>query len=177
MSVLSSRYAKALFQAAEAAGEMDAVRSAVAVLDEALTDEGAREFVLSRQVDKQAKIATLLQATAGSPRTFQNFLKVVVDRAVEQTLPALGEEFAKLVRKSTGTARCLLETARALDASEIDVIRAKLEKHFGLKLEVKVEECPELIGGFRATVEDQRVDASVKKRLIELRSSLSQVAG
>ncbi|MBL8896113.1 MAG: ATP synthase F1 subunit delta [Planctomycetes bacterium] len=177
MSVLSSRYAKALFQAAESAGEMEAVRSAVAVLHEALTDESAREFVRSRQIDKRAKIAALLQALAGAPTTFQNFLKLVVDRAVEHILPSLGEEFAKLVRQRTGTARCLLETARALGPAETDAIRAKLEQHFGLKLEVTVTECPELIGGFRATVEDQRVDASVQKRLIELRTSLSQVAG
>jgi F-type H+-transporting ATPase subunit delta len=177
MSVLSSRYAKALFQAAEAAGELEAVRSAVAVLDQVLADEGARAFVLSRQIDKQTKIGTLLRATADAPAVFQNFLRLVVDRAVEHVLISLGAEFARLVRRKIGTARCLLETARPLSAEESDSIRAKLEAHFGWKLEIEVEERPELIGGFRATVEDQRIDASVKKRLAELHASLSQVAG
>jgi F-type H+-transporting ATPase subunit delta len=177
MSVLSSRYARALFQAAEAAGELESVRSAVAVLDQALVDEAARGFALSRQIDKQTKIATLLRATSGAPAVFQNFLKLVVDRAVEHVLPALGEEFARLVRRKSGTARCLLETARPLSEAEADAIRAKLEQHFGLKLELQLAERPDLIGGFRATVEDQRIDASVKKRLAELHASLSQVAG
>lgn len=177
MSVLSSRYANALFQAATAAGELDAVRAAVEGFDRALAEDDARNFVLSRQIDKRVKAEALLQSVAGAPATFSNFLRLVIDRAVERVLPSLGEEFARLDRRSRGEATCVVETARPLTEDELGAIRAKLEKHFGLKLRLEVVERPELIGGFRATVDAQRVDASVRKRLTELHRSLSEVAG
>lgn len=177
MSVLCSRYANALFQAAEAKNELDGVRAAVAALHEALADDATRSFVLSRQIDKKTKTHVLLNATAHAPTTIHNLLKLVVDRAVEHVLPTLGEEFARIDRRRSGQARCLIEAARPITPEELEAIRLKLEAHFGVSLEIEVVEKPELIGGFRATVGAERIDVSVRKRLAELHTVLTRVAG
>ena len=51
--------------------------------------------------------------------------------------------------------------------------RASLEKRFGRKLNVTVQEDPSLIGGIRVVVGDEVLDTSVKARLEQMKVALT----
>ena len=50
---------------------------------------------------------------------------------------------------------------------------AALEKRFGRKLQVTVQQEPELIGGIRVVVGDEVLDTSVKARLEQMKVALA----
>jgi F-type H+-transporting ATPase subunit delta len=52
-------------------------------------------------------------------------------------------------------------------------VSAALEKRFGRKLNLTVEQEPDLIGGVRVVVGDEVLDTSVKARLEQMKVALS----
>jgi F-type H+-transporting ATPase subunit delta len=83
-----------------------------------------------------------------------------IDWLVDQTARARGWRVAKV------------RTAKALDASQADSLRASLAKVAGNPVELQVTEDETLLGGIRIEVGDLLVDATAKGRLESLREHM-----
>lgn len=78
------------------------------------------------------------------------------------------EEFEKHSKKQAGIKEIEVESARELDKATLN----KIKKMFGENSEVKMTVNPDLIGGIRVKVDDIIYDASLKKQLSRLKTSL-----
>ena len=75
-------------------------------------------------------------------------------------------------RASPGMTPSAIRREEGLEAETGDVAGA-LEKRFGRKLNVTVQEDPSLIGGIRVVVGDEVLDTSVKARLEQMKVALT----
>lgn len=78
------------------------------------------------------------------------------------------EEFERYTKKQAGIKELEVESARELDKTTLN----KIKKMFGENSEVKMTVNPDLIGGIRVKVDDIIYNASLKKQLSKLKTSL-----
>ena len=64
-------------------------------------------------------------------------------------------------------------SAFPIDDAALVGVSAALEKRFGRKLKVTVQQEPALIGGIRVVVGDEVLDTSVKARLEQMKVALA----
>ena len=176
MAVIARRYATALFEAAQEKGDLDGVSQAVKALHQSLEDEGVKAFLLDPRQSRDRKAEVLSKGFADAPAIFQNFLKIIAERRREFVLPDLDAEFDRLVLKSRGEAKGALEVAVMPSGDELERLRSKAQEFFGVRVDFDIDHKPELLGGFRLTVNNRRLDASVKTRLQDLKKELLSVS-
>ena len=72
-----------------------------------------------------------------------------------------------------GVSDATVYSAFPVSAQQLGELSGVLEKRFGRKLNLTVQEDPSLIGGIRVAVGDQVLDTSVKARLEQMKVALS----
>ena len=77
-----------------------------------------------------------------------------------------------LKNAQSGSSDATVYSAFPLDGPALADLAATLEKRFGRKLNLKVEQEPALIGGVRVVVGDEVLDTSVKARLEQMKVAL-----
>ena len=173
MAVAERLYAKALFEAAEDSGRVDAVQRD---LDEfAAAVEASPElsaFLANPQVDPAAKVGVLGELSEGSDELVHNFLRLIASKGRAGQIPGIRDEFQALVDRAQGRVAVELTTAFELSDDEAATIVAQIEQSSGRKVEATRKVDPELVGGMILQAGSLRVDASVRGRLERLRHEL-----
>ena len=67
----------------------------------------------------------------------------------------------------------MVYSAFAMDTAALGELSAALEKRFGRKLNLTVQQDDSLIGGIRVVVGDEVLDTSVKARLEQMKAALT----
>jgi F-type H+-transporting ATPase subunit delta len=106
------------------------------------------------------------------PEPAKNFLRAVIDNGRISVLPEIASQFRVLKNAQAGSSDATVYSAFALDGAALADLTATLEKRFGRKLNLKVEQQSELIGGVRVVVGDEVLDTSVKARLEQMKVAL-----
>ncbi len=172
---IASRYAKSLIQLAREEGKLDRVREDLLGFGKAL--EEVKELGLlikSPIVKRDKKLAVIKQAfeTQFDPLTM-HFFEVLARKNRERYLPAISREFERQYRNIKGISTVVLHSAVPVPQNLLEQIEQKLkgagkvEAH--VELETKVD--PKLLGGFVLEFEGNVYDASVARRLEELRKA------
>jgi F-type H+-transporting ATPase subunit delta len=172
-------YATALFEIAEAEGALERVadelfRFAKAVetnheLRNALTD------IAIPTERKNAVIAELLGERA-SPLTV-NVLEFVVGQGRARELSEIVAELADLAAISRDKVLAEVHSAIPLDDDLRSQLATALSKATGKAVDVKVIVDPSIVGGIYARVGDQVIDATIRRRLQELKEQLVKARG
>jgi F-type H+-transporting ATPase subunit delta len=170
-------YATALFQVAEAEGQLDRVSDelfhfAKAVeqnheLRNALTDIG----IPSER--KEAVVQDLVGERA-SPVTM-NILNFVVSQGRARELTEIVDSLTELAAEATQSVLAEVRSAVELDEQTTSKLADALAKATGKRVAVKVVVDPSVIGGVYAKVGDQVIDGTVRRRLQELREQLAKI--
>ncbi len=166
-------YARALFQAAQAEGRLDAVHRDLTDAVAGLV--GSPELVrvlFNPAVDPQAKGRVLRRLTDQSDRLVTRSLLVLLDHGRLGLMPDLQEEFAALYDEATDRVEVQLTTAIPIEDGVADILRRQLEQATGQTVALTRVVDPEILGGVVLRVHDSLVDASVRRRLEGLRRSL-----
>jgi F-type H+-transporting ATPase subunit delta len=106
------------------------------------------------------------------PDAAKNFLRTVIENGRISVLPEIAAQFRVLKNAQSGSSDATVYSAFPLDGSALADLAATLEKRFGRKLNLKVEQEPALIGGVRVVVGDEVLDTSVKARLEQMKVAL-----
>ena len=116
----------------------------------------------------------VITGVAGSalPDVATNFLRVIVENGRLQALPEVAAQFRSLVNRAGGSSDAVVQSAFPIDAAALAELGATLEKRFGCKLNLSVQQDPSLIGGVRIVVGDEVLDTSVKARLEQMKAAL-----
>ena len=174
MAIAERLYAKALFEAAEDSGRIDAVQRD---LDEfAAAVEASPElsaFLANPQVDPAAKVGVLGELAEGADELVNNFLRLIAAKGRAGQIPGIRDAFQALVDRAQGRVAVELTTAFELSDDEAASIVAQIEQSSGRKVEATRKVDPELVGGMILQAGSLRVDASVRGRLERLRHELA----
>jgi ATP synthase F1 delta subunit len=167
---IARRYVRALFELALEQEAADAVLADLSALHEKLGEDLALAAALfDPRADRAAQRAVAARLLPASARPLsRDFVEFLVDRRREQVLPLAASEFEAMLREQRGEA--------AADAAERAEIAAKLAEITKRKIALSERVDPSLIGGVRARVGSTLLDASVRRRLAEVRERLLHVA-
>ena len=116
----------------------------------------------------------VISGVAGSalPDAARNFLRVIIENGRLQALPEVAAQFRSLVNRAGGSSDAVVQSAFPIDAAALAALGTSLEKRFGRKLTLSVQQDQSLIGGIRVVVGDEVLDTSVKARLEQMKAAL-----
>ena len=110
---------------------------------------------------------------AALPPAANNFLMALLENGRFTALQEIARQFRALANAQIGSSDAVVYSAFPIDAAALNGVASALEKRFGRKLQVTVEQDPSLIGGIRVVVGDEVLDTSVKARLEQMKVALA----
>lgn len=129
-------------------------------------------FLSSPQISFAEKCGFFDSALGG---VFSNdmiqFLKLLLHKRRIDILPDISE-YARVEYSHGVEVDALLKTSYPLETSDIERIKAALEKRFNKKLHLYVELDSDLLGGITVKIDNKIIDGSVRRRLSDLREKL-----
>jgi F-type H+-transporting ATPase subunit delta len=176
--LVSVRYAKALFKAANATGRGDQLCGRLQIAAEALAGSAAeREFWTNPLVSLEKKRGVLERAIgqlgdecAGE---CERFLKVLLKNGRMEFLPAIARVYAGMCDEAAGRVCVQVRTAMAISDEEKGRLAAALGKVLGAQAVLEVAADAGLLAGIVVTVRDARYDGSARGRLERFLARLS----
>ncbi|MEZ4825983.1 MAG: ATP synthase F1 subunit delta [Bacteroidia bacterium] len=166
------RYAKSVFELAEAQNNIQAVKEDMAFI--LANHSSSREFAnflktpLISSLTKERIIKTVFE---GKLKTdiVSHLILLITRKGREMYLPATAKSFLQLYDKRFGVIRGKLTSASPLSAEVLASIKAKVETETGGTFEMEHEINPALIGGFVLEMGDNRFDGSVTSALRKIK--------
>jgi F-type H+-transporting ATPase subunit delta len=172
LATIARPYAEALFQSSKAdlQGTAQWLDTLAAVAGNAqLLEFAANPKVSDQQVyDVIAGVAKLDLSAAA-----QNFLRTVIENGRLAALPEIAAQYRTLKNSQAGSSDAIVYSAFPIASASLAEVAGTLEKRFGRKLNLTVQQDPSLIGGIRVVVGDEVLDTSVKARLEQMKSALT----
>lgn len=172
LATIARPYAEALYKSSRAdlassSNWLDALAAVAA--NGQLLQFAENPKVTSQQVfDVVSDVARVQLPTVG-----QNFLRTVIENGRLAALPEIAHQFRLLRNSQSGASDATVYSAFPISAQQLDELTGALEKRFGRKLNLTVQEDPSLIGGIRVVAGDEVLDTSVKARLEQMKVALT----
>ena len=172
LATIARPYAEALFQSSKndlggTSQWLDAL-AAVAGNPQLLQYAGNPKVGKPQVFDLVSEVARVQLPPAG-----QNFLRTVIENGRLAALPEVAHQFREMKNALGGTSDAVVYSAFPIAAGQLGGVAQALEKRFGRKLNLTVQEDPSLIGGIRVVVGDEVLDTSVKARLEQMKVALT----
>jgi F-type H+-transporting ATPase subunit delta len=172
LATIARPYAEALYQASRqdlaGAGKwLDALAS-VAANAQLLQFAGNPQVAPQQVYDVVADVAR-----AELPEAGKNLLRTVIENGRLAALPEIAHQFREMKNAQTGSTDAVVFSAFPISEFDLGRVSVALEKRFGRKLNLTVQEDPSLIGGIRVVAGDEVLDTSVKARLEQMKVALT----
>ncbi|MDQ6627615.1 MAG: F0F1 ATP synthase subunit delta [Pseudomonadota bacterium] len=177
LATIARPYAEALMKASQPA-DAGALAAEISAFAQVAADPGMRHFadnpkIVAAQVFDVFMSVAKMPTGAAPSEAAKNLLRMVIENGRLAALPEVASQFQALVDARSGTSQATIQSAFPIDASQIAVVTAAMEKRFGRKLDAHVVIQPELIGGVRVVVGDEVLDTSIRGRLEQMKAALS----
>jgi F-type H+-transporting ATPase subunit delta len=167
-------YAETLFELATRNEGVERYQDAIETVAR-LLDENAqlRLFVETPRIDAGDKKRVLKGALGDAfPKSFVNFLMVVIDKRRQRLLRQIAREYHDLVDQSMNRVHAEVTVARPLDDQAVKAITDRLSALLGRTAIPHVRVKPEILGGIVVRAGDTIYDGSIKSRLEGMRRQL-----
>lgn len=103
-----------------------------------------------------------------------NFIKILIEKGLLREFSACQKRFRRSYNEEHGIADALVTTAVALDGTQLEQLKNKLENISGKKVLLSQKVDPGVLGGVRVDLEGQLFDGTVKGRLSELQRRVDE---
>ena len=172
LATIARPYAEALFDSAkaDAGGTLEWLDALAAVAGNAQLQQFAGNPKVG---DEQVYSLITEVARVQLPAAGQNFLRAVISNGRLAALPEIAQQFRAMKNAQGGSSDAVVYSAFPIAQDALPRVAQALEKRFGRKLNVTVQEDPSLIGGIRVVVGDEVLDTSVKARLEQMKVALT----
>ncbi len=179
MSVVkvASRYAKSLLDLAKEQESVDKVLEDIKSFSKALENRDLLLLTKSPIVNEGKKRAIFEQLFKGN---FQEltmaFLNIILKKGRESYLPEIAQSFVSQYNTYKGISKVKVTTAAPISEKELEAIRAKLITSDVTDKSIEFETIvdPSIIGGVVIKIGDKLYDASVQRKLNELRKDFTE---
>jgi F-type H+-transporting ATPase subunit delta len=174
---VAQKYARALFLSVKQKNLLDQADEQFMALKTLLEkDHTLVNFLAAPQVTDEKKFALIKTVFESRlERPFLEFLLIVIEKRRINFLPAIVDEFDRLVKAAKGIAQVTVTTAVALTKSEELALNDKLVKKTGMKIELEKIIDPNILGGMIIVMHDQIIDGSIRHGLNQIEEQLGKV--
>lgn len=172
LATIARPYAEALFQSSK--NDLNGTTQWLDALAAVAGNAQLLQFADNPKVGSQQVYDVVADvARVQLPQPGQNFLRTVIDNGRLAALPEIAQQFREMKNAQSGSSDAVVYSAFPIAADQIGPVAQALEKRFGRKLNVTVQEDASLIGGIRVVVGDEVLDTSVKARLEQMKVALT----
>jgi F-type H+-transporting ATPase subunit delta len=172
LATIARPYAEALYQSSKA--DLDGASRWLDALAAVAGNEQLLQFAENPKVTDQQVFDVISDvAKVQLPTAAGNFLRTLIENGRLAALPEIATQFRRLKNAQSGSSDAIVYSAFPMAASALGEVAGVLEKRFGRKLNLSVQEDASLIGGIRVVVGDEVLDTSVKARLEQMKVALT----
>lgn len=173
---VASRYAQGLYDLAAERGEVETVKADMELFAATVNSNRELAVLLRNPVLREERKASLLRAvfdgkvSALSASMFQ----LIARKQRAEVLTAMAQQFITLYNRANHITVATVATAVPLTDQQRQQMSALVEKYAAskqVKLEEKVDQ--KLLGGFVLTIGDRQIDQSLRSKLAQVRSRLT----
>ncbi|MHB2025593.1 MAG: ATP synthase F1 subunit delta [Elusimicrobiota bacterium] len=170
--ILARRYGKAFFEAAAAAGLDARIAEDLSAADRVLRD--ALVFLKDPRISLEKKKEFLRKNLEGraAPLT-RRFLDFLIEKKRFALIPDIVSALVRLGDEKNHRGRAAVWSAQPLSLDDERAIRSRLEKFFGLDIDLEFKRDPGMIAGVRVRMGDWLVDSSLRQNLRNLGETLN----
>jgi F-type H+-transporting ATPase subunit delta len=172
LATIARPYAEALFKSSKA--DLNGTSQWLDALANVAGNKQLLQFANNPKVREQQVFDVVADvARVQLPEAGKNFLRTVIDNGRLAALPEIAQQFRAMKNAQGGSSDAVVYSAFPIPADKLGDVAQSLEKRFGRKLNLTVQEDPSLIGGIRVVVGDEVLDTSVKARLEQMKVALT----
>jgi F-type H+-transporting ATPase subunit delta len=175
---VAGRYASALFELAQEAGQVDEIGRDLDRFDAMVGESPDLARLLRNPVftaDEQARAVGAVLDHSGIGGLAGNFIRLVAANRRLFALPQMIRAYRELVANAKGIVRAEVTLAASPSDAVMNDIRAALKDLAKSEVAMDVKIDPSLIGGLIVKMGSRMVDASVRTKLNSIRHSLREV--
>jgi F-type H+-transporting ATPase subunit delta len=167
-------YATALFNVAQAEGNIDSVEDELFRFGRTLEGSDALKNTLTDEMVPAAKRQAVVEDLLGgkATATTTQLISFVVGSGRGKDLPAIINKLVERAASSKSKAIAEVRSSIELTDDQKTRLAAALANATGKSVEVKVIIDPSVLGGLVAQIDDQVIDGSVRTRLDQLKAKL-----
>lgn len=169
----AKRYVQAVVELAREKGSFDAWQRDLGTLRAVVSAPDVRSFLDNPSVPTSDKIKTVDAVLAEAQPEARNLAHMLIERRRTGIIEDLAALFDEAVLAEKGIALVDVTTADPLDDAGQALVREHLGRLLGKRIELRLHEDPDIIGGFVARAGDQVIDGSVVNQLRRLRARLA----
>jgi ATP synthase F1 delta subunit len=174
LAVAHRVYAEALLEAAREQGRVEEVRGELGAFVEAVgSSPELRSLLRNPQIEPHVKRDALAAAFEDADPLVRNFLLLLAEKGRVAEAAEMQAELERLVALAERVLELELTTAVELSDEEAAKVVGQIEQASGRKVEASRSVDPDLLGGIVIQAGSQRLDASVRGRLDQLRQELT----
>jgi F-type H+-transporting ATPase subunit delta len=170
------RYAKAVFELAQADGNVDEWRRRLAALREVLSDETVGAVLTNPTIPVATRMELISVPSHDLDAEMINLAKLLIESNRVRDMGAIADAYELMADEAAGRVRATVTTAVELTPGDRDRVTNELSKHLGKEISLETEVDPLILGGLKLQYGDHLVDASVATRLLQLRRRLADAS-
>ena len=177
MEELAEVYARSLYEVASDQDKVDVIREQLGEFTNALSESrDLQTFLFSPYFSTQEKEEGLEKAVSGSDPTFENFLKLLIEKHRMPVIFRVRSAYEELWRERNRKIDVTVTSAVELDPDVVKKIGKEIEDQTGQTVELSSRVDDAILGGLVLQVGNMVLDASIRHRLEKLRKSVARAA-
>ena len=124
-------------------------------------------------IPEDERLKMIEEAFGGqAERYLVNFLKLLCERKILREFAGCCEEFIRRYNSAHGIAEAVVTSAVKLSDTQMEALRAKLEKTSGKKIHLTQKTDPTVLAGLRVEMEGIQLDGTVQGRISDISKRL-----
>ncbi|MFN2568206.1 MAG: F0F1 ATP synthase subunit delta [Candidatus Dormibacteria bacterium] len=171
--VLARRYARAFFELARDAGEVEGWGDHLAAAQAALADPQVAATLSNPRVSTAQRVEITQEVGRITSAPTANLLRLLVERGRVGLLPGIVTAYRSLADADSGVVRAGVTTALPVDAALRSAINKALAERLGTDVEIEVTQDGAILGGLVIRIGDRVIDNSVRTHLQQLQAALA----
>ncbi len=173
---IASRYAKALLNLVKEKGELDQAYADMKLIADTCRESKDLVLLLKSPIVKSDKKIDILDKIFSShvSRVSQNFISIIIEKGREGYLPAIVEEFQRQYKREKKIITAVVTSAIGLDDELREQVLKVVKDSFKSEVELIKKENESLIGGLIIRIGDKQYDASIQRKLNDLRKTFKE---
>ncbi|WP_092643833.1 F0F1 ATP synthase subunit delta [Jannaschia faecimaris] len=175
---IAARYARAVFDLSRESGDLKALASDVAALDEAIKASPELRGVLTSPVisrEEQGNAVSAVAAKMGLGAVVANTLKLMASKRRLFVTPQMVEALKGMLADDAGEVTAEVRAPKALTKTQSEKLSKALKASTGKDVNLDVTIDDGLIGGLVVKIGSQMIDTSVRAKLNALQNTMKEV--
>ncbi len=176
---MAGRYATALFELAESAGNLDATAGDLATIAKLIQQSDDLRRLVQSPVfgsDEKARAFAAVLDKAGIKGLVANFIGLVIQNRRLFALPDMIVGFNGLLAKKRGEVSADVTSAHPLSDAQLQSLKASLKTATGRDVQINANVDASLLGGLVVKVGSRMIDSSLKTKLTSLKLAMKEAS-